>query len=122
MNKIAVIFFATLLIFFGVNAYAQINEETKIEYLIGSVEKAPEGTKFIRNGKEYSGEKAAEHLRTKYKRGKKYADTAELFIENIASKSSVTGIEYSIKFPDGKTVTTREFFTSELEKIEKDAR
>jgi hypothetical protein len=79
----------------------------------------PEGTRFMRNGTEYSSEKAAEHLRMKYTSGKKHAGTARLFIENIASKSSITGIEYRIKFVDGNTVTTREFFLEELKKIEK---
>ena len=119
MNKIVIIFFATLFLFSGISAHAQMSEEAKIEYLIDSVGKAPEGTKFIRNGKEYSSEKAAEHLRTKYEKGKKHARTAGLFIENIASKSSVTGNEYHMKFVDGRTVTAREFFTEELKKIEK---
>jgi hypothetical protein len=94
-----------------------MSEEAKIEYLINSVKNAPKGTIFIRNGKDYSRDKAAEHLRTKYRRGKKYAATAELFIENIASKSSVTKVEYRIKFPDGKTVTAREFFIGELKNL-----
>ena len=118
MNKIVTIFFATLFIFSGISTHAQMSEEAKIEYLIGLVKIISEGAKFIRNGKEYNREKAAEHLMTKYKSGKKHAGTAELFIENIASKSSVTGIEYSIKLADGKTVTAREFFTEELKKIE----
>ena len=94
-----------------------LSDGVKIEYLINSVRETPEGTKFIRNGTEYSAEKAAEHLRTKYKNGKKYAGTVECFIENIASRSSLNGKEYIIKFPDGKTVPAREFFTEELGKI-----
>ena len=118
MNKIVLLFFGVYCTFAGVTLYAQMNEAAKIECLINSVKKAPEGTKFVRNGKEYGGEKAAEHLMTKYKSAKKYAGTAELFIENIASRSSITGIEYVIKYPDGKIVTAREFFTEELKKIE----
>ncbi|MDR2925089.1 MAG: DUF5329 domain-containing protein [Azoarcus sp.] len=119
MHKIGILFFALLLIFFIDGAYAQTSEEIKIECLIASISKMPEGIKFIRNGKAHSREEAADHLRTKYRRGKKYAATAKLFIENIASKSSLSRTEYSIRFVDGKTVTTHEFFTEELKRIEK---
>ena len=117
MNIITRIIFATLLICYGISAHAQMSEEAKIEHLIASIEKMPEGTKFVRNGVEYGSEKAAQHLRMKYEKGKKYAATAELFIENIASKSYMTGEKYLIKFADGTTMTARDFFLAELEKI-----
>ena len=118
MNKLIIIFCAALFIFFGTGSWAQMSEEAKIAQLIRTVREIPPGAKFIRNGKEHSSDEAADHLSAKYKRGKKYAMTAKFFIENIASKSSVTGIEYRIKFADGKIVATREFFTEELRKIE----
>jgi hypothetical protein len=117
--KIGILFFSMLFIFSINCAHAQMSEEGKIEHLISSVSKTPEGTEFIRNGKAHSNVEAAGHLRRKYKSGKKHAATAKLFIENIASKSSFTGTEYSIRFVDGKTVTAHEFFTEELMKIEK---
>lgn len=97
---------------------AQTNEEAMIERLIMVVETMPEGTKFIRNGTAHDGGRAAEHLRMKYANGKKYASTAELFIENIASRSSLSGRDYTIAFADGKTVTAREFFMEALRKIQ----
>jgi hypothetical protein len=119
MNKIVPILLAMLIFFSGISAYAHMSEEAKIDHLLASVKQMPEGTRFMRNGKEYGSGKAAEHLRMKYARGKKHAGTAKLFIENIASKSSLTGIEYRIRFVDGSTVTTREFFLEQLKKIEK---
>lgn len=95
------------------------SEEEKIEYLIALIRTMPEGTKFLRNGREYGSGKAAEHLSMKYRRAKKHAATAELFIENIASRSSISGRDYSILFFDGTTVTAREFFTEALKKITK---
>ncbi|HBT96836.1 MAG TPA: hypothetical protein DEB25_03945 [Desulfobulbaceae bacterium] len=120
MHKIVLVVLTALFLCSGISAHGQMTEEAKIEQLINSVEKAPESTKFIRNGREYGNGKAAEHLRTKYKRGKKYAGTAELFIKNIASESSLTGKEYHIRFADGRTVTARQFFIEELKKIEKE--
>ena len=118
MKNIAVLFFTALFVFSGINVCAHMSEEAKIEYLIASVKKTPKGTKFVRNGKEYDSERASRHLKTKYTRAKKHAATAELFIENISSKSSVTGIEYSVRFADGETMTAREFFTEKLKEIE----
>ena len=118
MKKMVLLFFATLFIFTGTGAHAHMSEEAKIDYLIALVSNMPKDARFIRNGTEYGSERAAEHLRAKYQRGKKYAATAELFIENIASTSSITGRAYSIAFADGRTVTAREFFREELRKLE----
>jgi len=120
MLKRVVLCLAALSIFFGICAHAQMSEEAKIDHLINAVKKAPDGTTFIRNGKEYGSEQAADHLRTKYQLGKEHAGTAELFIEHIASRSSMTGIAYRIKFADGKTVSAHEFFLQELKKIEQE--
>lgn len=120
MNLAAGIFFlAALVLVPGTEASARMSEEAKIEQLIAAVQKTPEGTMFIRNGSEYDAGRAAEHLRSKYARGKKYAPTAELFIENLASRSSFSGKDYHITFADGKTVTAREFFTEALRNIER---
>ena len=116
--KIIKSFLMILFIFAGICVQAQMTEEAKIEYLINSVNTTPVGSKFIRNGTKYNTKAATDHLRTKYKSGKKYAKTAIDFIENIASKSSMSGKEYLIEYPNGKTITAKEFFTSILKKLE----
>ena len=55
---------------------------------------------FIRNGSEHDAEDAADHLRLKLKRGKKYVNTTEQFIDRLASESSWTGKPYTIRCPD----------------------
>lgn len=55
---------------------------------------------FIRNGKEHDAEDAADHLRLKLKRGKKYVGNSEQFIDRLATKSSWTGKPYTIRCPD----------------------
>ena len=67
---------------------------TEIEYLL--TEMGSSDCTFIRNGKEYDAEDAAAHLRMKYKRGRRYASTTEKFIENLASKSSMSKKPYFI--------------------------
>jgi len=118
MNKTIKSFLVILFVCTGICVHAQMTEEAKIEYLINSVNTTPAGSKFIRNGTKHDTAAAINHLRTKYKRGKKYAKTATDFIENIASKSSMSGRNYLIEFPDGKTITAKEFFTNNLKKLE----
>ncbi len=65
------------------------------------------GCEFERNGSWHDAKTARAHLQKKYdylrKRG--MADTAELFIERGASKSSMSGKSYRVRCP-GKAVDT----------------
>jgi hypothetical protein len=97
-----------------VRAYAQDTSETaKIEYLIASVE-VLEGAKFIRNGSEYDARSAGDHLRLKLKVVGKKVKTAEDFIKYCASKSSITGEPYLMRFADGTTVKSEVYFRDKL--------
>ena len=73
---------------------AEADAETEIRSLIQAV--AESGCEFDRNGSLHSAEAAAEHLELKYARGKRYADSAEAFIERLASKSSWSGKPYQM--------------------------
>ena len=94
-------------------------EEKKIEFLINEVEKV-NGT-FIRNGKSHPPKKAASHLRMKLDNSfnnwfapSKDKWTAELFIEKIASQSSLSRKPYYIQFSDGKKVPSKIWLTEKL--------
>lgn len=67
---------------------------TEIDYLLTTM--GSSDCTFIRNGKEYDAKDAEAHLRMKYKRGRRYASTTEKFIENLASKSSMSKKPYFI--------------------------
>jgi len=71
-------------------------EETpaEIDYLLTTV--GSSDCVFIRNGKHHSAANAEEHLRMKYRRGKRHAPTTEDFIENLASMSSLSNKLYYI--------------------------
>jgi len=95
-------------------AYAQdFSETAKIQYLLASVE-ALEGAKFIRNGREYDARAASSHLRLKLKVAGNKVKTAEDFIKLCASKSSITGEPYLMRFADGATVKSEVFFRNKL--------
>lgn len=91
-------------------------EHQKIEALIASVEHLP-GAVFIRNGSEYSGAQAAEHLRYKWSKADGRVKTAEDFIVLCASASSTTGRKYRIRTVDGRTVDAEIFFREQLRRI-----
>ena len=86
--------------------------ETESEYLISTVGQS--GCTFIRNGSRHDAEDAASHMRLKYRRGKRYATSAELFIERLASKSSFSGKPYAIECPGSDAVPSGEWLTARL--------
>ena len=113
MKNIFVTAFVILTLVSGVvNAQDNI-ERKKIDFLISSVENL-KGAKFIRNGAEYDGKKAAEHLRMKLQKAGGKVQTADDFISLCASKSFISGKPYMIKSSDGKTVKSEEYFREKL--------
>ena len=76
---------------------AHTGEETadaEIQYLLTYV--AGSGCEFVRNGDSHEAADAADHLRLKYNRGRRYADSAENFIDRLASQSSWSGETYTV--------------------------
>jgi len=85
--------------------------ETEIQYLLRFV--ADSNCDFIRNGTSHESAEAADHLRLKYSRGRKYAGTAEQFIDRLASESSWTGKPYTINC-GGRTEPVRDWLRRAL--------
>ncbi len=94
-----------------------LTEEQKIDALIHSVQVLP-GAQFIRNGTAYDGKAAAEHLRKKRRYVGDRVKTASDFITCCASRSSMSGKVYQIRFANGETVDAEVFFRAELKRIE----
>ena len=86
--------------------------EEEIEFLLDTI--GTSGCTFIRNGKRHAADDAEDHLRMKYRRGKRYASTSELFIERLASKSSMSRKPYYIECPGDEAVPTRDWLTARL--------
>ena len=94
-----------------------LTESQKVERLIGYL-RSLDGAVFIRNGSEHSNTEAADHLQAKWEKHKNEVHTAMEFIEDLASASGITGVDYTIRFPDGTVRTTREVLTEELKRLE----
>ena len=95
-------------------ALADTAADTEIRALIQAV--AESGCEFNRNGSVHSAEAAAEHLELKYSRGKRYAHSAEAFIERLASKSSWSGKPYQMVC-DGEEQPAGDWLTATLEEF-----
>ena len=93
------------------------HEQSRIERLIRFVE-AQKDMKFIRNGSEYSCSDAGRFLRGKLESMGGEVTTAREFIERIATKSSMSGKPYHVKFADGRLMPAAQFLGEELKRIE----
>ena len=96
------------------NVRADTTADEEIRALIQAV--ADSGCEFNRNGSLHSAEAAAEHLELKYSRGKRYANSAEVFIDRLASKSSWSGKPYQM-ICDGEVHPAGDWLTSTLATI-----
>ena len=105
----------------SINSFADWDlEKRKIDYLINEVSKV--NGVFIRNGSEHTPKAAAEHFKMKLNNAltswftpSKEKWTANLFIEKIASKSSLSGKVYKIKFENGNVIESKKWFFKKLE-------
>ena len=94
-----------------------LNETDKIERLIATVENLTNAV-FIRNGQEHDARGAAKHMRDKWNAQKDQIRTAEEFIDKAASRSSVSGKPYLIRFKDGREIESAQFLRDELKKLQ----
>ncbi|MDR2442683.1 MAG: DUF5329 domain-containing protein [Deltaproteobacteria bacterium] len=65
---------------------------------------------FIRNNKGYPVDRAVAHLRSKLRQAGHKVNTVEEFIDNLASKSSISGAPYLVHYPDGRQENSRDYF------------
>ena len=88
-------------------------EQARIDFLIREVENAKDLI-FIRNGAEHDAAAAGKHLRMKLNYAGERVRTAEEFVKNCASESSLTHRKYKVRFPGGKTMDAAEYFADKL--------
>jgi len=88
-------------------------EQAEIEYLLTFV--AESNCIFIRNGKEHQAKEASAHLAMKYNHVKKRIKTAEIFIDKIASQSSLTRRAYTIRCEGRQQIPAQQWLQKALE-------
>lgn len=94
-------------------------EQQKIDYLIAVVADLHDAA-FIRNGTAYDASQAAAHMRLKLRFAGSRVKTADDFIRCCATGSSVSGVNYTIRFANGPTVDAASWLRSKLAAYEAD--
>lgn len=96
------------------HATPQATAQIEINYLLGYIEQS--GCRFYRNGAWYDSKQARAHLREKYDflaaRGR--IRTTEDFIEQAATRSSMSGKAYAIKCGSGPIETANQWLREVL--------
>ncbi len=91
-------------------------EKARIDRLIQYVESRTD-VMFVRNGTAYSSGDAASFLRGKLEQMGSRVTTAQEFIDQIASRSSMSGQPYLIRYAGGHTEPAAKFLGDELDRI-----
>jgi hypothetical protein len=109
-----------LAVFLGAGPLLAMSEAelTRTEALLVKIGQIKDA-EFIRNGKAYSPAKGESHLRRKLKSAKNRLNTAEEFIAQAASSSSISGEPYLIRLSDGTEVLARDYFGNLLNSLDK---
>ncbi|GBF39324.1 DUF5329 domain-containing protein [Leptospira johnsonii] len=115
MKKISFFILFTFLILSSAFVFGS-EPEDEIKALVSSLDSC-KGCIFIRNGSEHKLDDAKAHLLKKYDAAKSKISSTEDFIKGLASKSSITGTPYKIKFPDGKEVESEKWLTDKLKEL-----
>jgi hypothetical protein len=107
VKKLAVA--AAIVALFAAVAHADPLQD-EIAYLIAFVRHS--SCTFLRNGSEYSGAQAADHVQAKYDYYKDDIKTVEDFIERAASKSVLSGKPYEVRC-GGKAMAAADWIRAE---------
>ncbi|MEO7208430.1 MAG: DUF5329 domain-containing protein [Steroidobacteraceae bacterium] len=86
----------------------------EINYLLEFIDRS--GCKFLRNGSWYDAHRAQSHLREKYDflAARDRIETADDFIEQAATRSSMSGVEYQIQCGTGPALPSNRWLHTAL--------
>ncbi|MDR2225508.1 MAG: DUF5329 domain-containing protein [Providencia sp.] len=106
-------FSSALVLFLGIFVTTQAlalspEEKVRTESLLTELGKQQNLT-FTRNGTEHNATDAESHLRLKLRKTEKRLNTTEQFIDNVASKSSITGEIYQVKDAQGNVLPANQY-------------
>ena len=101
-----------ILCFLFSRSVASASENIEIQQLLTFISSSD--CIFIRNGGEHPAQEAREHLEMKYNHVKKRIHTAEDFIDKIASKSSLSRKQYTVRCGE-VILPTRQWLEEALE-------
>lgn len=87
--------------------------DTRVAALLRAIETS--GCRMERNGELHEGKAAAEHLRMKLERSGRPGMSADLFIDRVASGSTISGQPYRVLCPGQPAVDSRAWLRARLD-------
>ncbi|HEY4467156.1 MAG TPA: YfeK family protein [Klebsiella sp.] len=117
MKKVAYTLFALLM---TLPAWAKLNahEEARINAMLDALSQKKDLV-FVRNGDAHNCEEAVSHLRLKLGNTRNRIDTAEQFIDKVASSSSITGKPYIVRIPGNSDENARPYLHALITETDK---
>ena len=106
--------FVSLLMLKSLHVQGADTAEREVRLLIDAI--ASSNCDFNRNGRQHTAAEAAAHLELKYTRAGKHIDSADEFITQLASSSSLTGKPYLMSC-EGGTLPAEDWMIDALEQI-----
>jgi hypothetical protein len=94
-----------------------LDETAKIERLLEAIANEKDAV-FVRNKSDHEPREAADHLRSKWSRAKEIA-SARRFIDEIATRSSLSGEPYQVRFSDGRVVPLADWLNERLAALDR---
>jgi hypothetical protein len=88
--------------------------QEEIDYLLGFVSNTD--CQYNRNGTDYDGKEARDHIEVKYEYYLDDIKTSEDFIRYSATSSKISGIKYRIKCSGSEAVNANDWLLHELKK------
>ena len=85
--------------------------QREIDHLLAYV--ASSGCRFVRGGVEHDAREARDHLALKLDVARPLLDSADAFVERVASASSLTGEPYRVRC-DGRETAAKAWLADEL--------
>jgi hypothetical protein len=101
----------------GPSASAEPDEAAQAEIVALLSAVGSSGCTFIRNDEPGTASAARDHLERKYRYVRKKLESAEDFIERVASKSSMSGRPYLVECPGKPQQRTRDWLLERLVEI-----
>ncbi|NOY15475.1 MAG: DUF5329 domain-containing protein [Gammaproteobacteria bacterium] len=115
MKRLSIIF--SIVFFQAVAADVPPEQKPEVAHLLDFVRQS--GCLLIRNGSEHSGEEAVSHIQKKYDYFKDDITSTEAFVEYSATKSTMSGKDYTIRCPDKNEIRTQDWLLNELNDFRK---
>lgn len=114
-HLVVIVCFVCFLPIYPASSVRSADTQVEIDHLLGFVQTSP--CLMNRNGSAHQSDEALAHIKKKYNYFTDEIDTAEKFIELAATKSTISGENYTVDCPGKVRQKTSDWLLEELRKF-----